>query len=96
MFRKSISPKASPTKPPIAIKPSNKSPDMSPTHVQSQDGMFDFRAVLRKTNFDPHKTLRKAAPPADDENAHRFDFRAVLKKKNVDKEEQRMKKHIYT
>ena len=56
--------------------------------------------MLRKTNFDPHKTLRKHVPSpsdtTDEDSGHKFDFRAVLKKKNMDKEETRLRKHILT
>lgn len=65
----------------------------------SQSGVFNFRSVLRKTNFDPQKTLRRVRTPDednDDDTTHKFDFRSVLKRTSLDRKQKPMNNHILT
>ena len=48
---------------------------------ESDQGTYNFRALLRKTNRDMSKTLRKQH--TEEEESHKVDFRSVLKKRNL-------------
>ncbi|CAH1790113.1 unnamed protein product [Owenia fusiformis] len=54
--------------------------------------LFDFRSVLKKTNYNPNKTLRKLPEP--EREVPQVDFRDVLKKRTLNGEENRLKKHV--
>ncbi|KAK2170162.1 hypothetical protein LSH36_4g17098 [Paralvinella palmiformis] len=61
----------------VDVIPQSTSSELS----ESDQGTYNFRALLRKTNRDMSKTLRKQH--TEEEDSHKVDFRSVLKKRNL-------------
>ena len=56
------------------------SPESEPSN-ESEQGVYNFRALLRKTRVDPSRTLRKPLSSDVDEQTPKIDYRSVLKKR---------------